>query len=231
MNPLADFKAVIFDMDGLILETEPTYFKAWQQAADKLGFHLSDSFCITLAGLPFSQIEVKLTQYFDASFPFNIFYSLSSDIWRTNVECEGIAVKKGVFDILHVLREHQIPYCLATNSAEINARECLQYAGIERWFTRLICREHVESPKPAPDLFLLAASVLQQPIEDCIVIEDSLTGMLAARRANAFSVLVPSMPDKDGKTQALADLFVNDLSELSVLVQDKISLNSVTIDY
>lgn len=228
MSQLPDFKAVIFDMDGLVLDTEPTYFKAWQQAADKLGYHLSDSFCITLSGLPFSQIEVKLTQYFDSSFPFNIFYSLSSDIWRTNVEREGIAVKKGVFDILNVLLEHQIPYCMATNSSEVNARECLQYAAIEEWFTRLICREHVDTPKPAPDLFLQAASVLQLPIEDCIVIEDSLTGILAARSANAFSVLVPSTPDKDGKMQALAGLFVKDLSVLSVLVQDKMYHNFVT---
>lgn len=219
MNQLPDFSAVIFDMDGLVLDTEPTYFAAWQQAADELGYQLDDSFCITLSGLPFSLIERKLAQYFATSFPFHEFYRLSSKIWRVNVEREGIAVKKGVYDLLNVLRERQIPYCLATNSPELNARECLQYAAIGELFTTLICRDHVQQPKPAPDLFLQAARVLMQPIENCIVVEDSLTGLLAASNANAFSVLVPSMPDADGKMRSLAGIVLNDLSELSVLVQ------------
>jgi len=220
MNQLPDFKAVIFDMDGLILDTEPTYFAAWKLAAGALGYHMSDSFCVTLSGLPFSLIEVKLAQYFAATFPFKEFYSLSSSIWRANAQREGIVVKKGVHDLVYVLQEAEIPYCLATNSPELNARECLQYAAVDDLFTTLICRDHVQAPKPAPDLFLQAARVLVQPIENCIVIEDSLTGLLAASNANAFSVLVPSMPDINGQMRSLADVVVNDLSELSLLVQD-----------
>ncbi len=220
MSQLPDFNAVIFDMDGLVLDTEPTYFAAWQQAADELGYYLSTSFCITLSGLPFSQIEKKLAQYFVASFPFKDFYRLSSSIWRINVARDGIEVKKGVFDILSVLRQCQIPYCLATNSSEFNVRECLQYAAIDDLFATLICRDHVVQAKPAPDLFLQAAKILQQPIENCIVIEDSLTGLLAAKNAQAFSVLVPSIPDTDGKMRVLADLYVSDLSELAVLMKE-----------
>ena len=122
---------------------------------------------------------------------------------------------------MHILQEAGIPYCLATNSPELNARECLQYAALDDLFTTLICRDHVREPKPAPDLFLQAARILKQPIENCIVIEDSLTGLLAASNASIFSVLVPSMPDIDGKMQALANIVVNDLSELSLLVQAK----------
>ena len=230
MNQLPDFNAVIFDMDGLIIDTETTYFAAWQQAAATLGYHISDSFCVSLSGLDFSLIEVKLTEYFSATFPFKEFYSLSASIWRASAEREGIAVKKGVYDLVHVLKKREIPYCLATNSPELNARECLKYAAVDDLFTRMVCRDHVQAPKPAPDLFLQAARVLQQPIESCLVVEDSLTGLLAASNANAFSVLVPSMPDTNEKMQALAGVVVKDLFELSVILKTRFSIRDTSVN-
>ena len=221
MSQLPDFNALILDMDGLILDTEITYFSAWQQAAEVLGYQISDSFCARLSGRPFLVIEKELSLYLGETFPFAEFYSLSAELWRTAVERDGIAVKEGVHDLLQVLQAGQIPYCLATNSPEINARECLHYAGINDLFSTIVCGDHVQEPKPAADIFLRAASILQQPIQSCVVVEDSLTGLLAAKNAHAFSVLVPSMPDTDKQMQALAGIVLNDLSELSTLVQGK----------
>ncbi|MCF7971042.1 MAG: HAD family phosphatase [Methylococcaceae bacterium] len=220
MNHLPDFNALIFDMDGLILDSEITYFNAWQQAAEALGYQLSDDLCASLSGLPFSIIEARLTQTFGAEFPFSEFYPLSSAFWRATVSREGIAVRKGVHDLFAVLKNAQIPYCLATNSAEKNARECLAYAGVVNLFELLVCRDHVQSPKPAADIFLQAADRLGQTIQSCVVVEDSLIGLLAAKNANAFSVLVPSIA-VDERMQALAGIILNDLSELSVLIQGK----------
>ncbi|NOQ63271.1 MAG: HAD-IA family hydrolase [Methyloprofundus sp.] len=219
MQLLTDFNAVIFDMDGLVLDTESTYFKAWQQAADKLGYHISDDFCLDLSGLPFTQIDLKLKQYLSQAFPFDKFYHLSSELWRKTVEKEGIAVKKGVYELIQVLVEQDIPYCLATNSPELNARECLQYAAASDLFTLMACRDHVPAPKPAPDLFLLAAKHLKQPIESCLVIEDSLTGLLAAKNANATSVLIPSMPVVEQQALDLAGLVLKNLLELAELLK------------
>jgi len=221
MSLLPAYNAIILDMDGLILDTETTYFIAWQHAAFELGYAMSDVFCATLSGLPFSVIELKLTEYFSAEFPVTEFYALSGQLWRDKVEREGIAVKKGGHDLLHVLQETQTPFCLATNSPEFNARECLQYAGIEDLFSIIVCRDHVRKPKPAADIFLRAATKMQQPIQSCLVVEDSLTGLLAANNANAFSVLIPSTPDVDAKMQALAGIVLNDLFELCLLLQGK----------
>jgi HAD superfamily hydrolase (TIGR01509 family) len=171
--------------------------------------------------MPFSHIEQQLTQYLGANFPLSEFYRLSSIYWRSAVERDGIEVKAGVHDVLQVLETNAIDYCLATNSLEMSARECLQYAGIADLFPIVVSRDHVQSPKPAADIFLQAASILEQPIATCLVVEDSLIGLLAAKNANAFSVLVPSMPDMDGKMQALAGLVLNDLSELAKLVHEK----------
>lgn len=188
MKQLPDFNAVIFDMDGLVLDTETTYFSAWQQAADTLGYTISDAFCAQVSGMPFSHIEQQLTQYLGVNFPLSEFYRLSSIYWRAGVESDGIDVKTGVYDVLQVLDALSIKYCLATNSPETNARECLQYAGIANLFPTIVSRDHVPSPKPAADIFLRAANVLEQPIAACLVVEDSLIGLLAAKNANAFSV-------------------------------------------
>ena len=221
MSYIPPYKAVIFDMDGLILDTEATYIRAWQLAAIELGYVINDAFCTSLSGLPFAMVEVKFAEYLGEEFPLAEFYTLSGELWRKVAENEGIAVKKGAYDLLQVLDRTQIPYCLATNSPEFNARECLRYAGIEELFSIIVCRDHVPQPKPAADIFLRAADLLQQPIQSCMVVEDSLTGLQAAQNANAFSVLVPSTPDSDGKMQALAGLVVNDLCELALLFQGK----------
>lgn len=218
MGILPDFNALIFDMDGLILDTEVTYFQAWQQAADALGYQLSDAFYRQVSGLSFALIELKLTQTLGDNFPLEKFYSLSSKFWRATVIREGIAVKKSVHDLLSVLKSKQIPYCLATNSSEKNARECLSYAGIENLFELLVCCDHVQAPKPAPDIFLQAAGSLEQDIQSCLVVEDSLIGLLAAKNANIFSVLVPSISVNECM-QKSAGIILNDLSELSILVQ------------
>ena len=226
MPVLIDFKAVIFDLDGLVLETETTYVQAWQQAAEELGYFISDDFCRHVSGLPFAQLEVQLKQSMSAAFPLAEFYRLSGSIWRELVEREGIAVKKGVHELTRLLQTEQIAYCLATNSPELNTRECLHYAGISELFPLMVCRDHVNVAKPAPDIFLQAAQVLQQPIGQCLVLEDSLTGLLAATNATAFSVLVPSMSGQSEKMTALADLVVNDLSELSAIVHHKLQQSS-----
>lgn len=222
MKSLPRFSAFILDMDGLIVDTESTYFSAWQQAASHLGYNLSNSFCTELSGFAFPVIEQKLKILWGDDFPFSAFYALSSTFWRAQVERQGILVKKGVCELLSVLQQQEIGYCLATNSSEINARECLAYAGVDHLFPQVVARDHVQHPKPAGDLFRKAATVLQQPIEACVVVEDSLVGLLAAQDANAFSILIPSMI-VDEQMQALAHLIFNDLSELAELVQCQIN--------
>jgi len=217
MTILPEFQGIILDMDGLILDTEGSYFSAWQQAANSLGYHISDEFCISVSGLSFSVLDGKLLEHLGNAFPLADFYPLSGEFWQTEVESKGIAVKKGALELLILLQERDIPYCLATNSPEVNARECLEYAQVASYFPKMACRDHVPEPKPAADLFLQAAKHLQLPVESCLVVEDSLTGLLAAKNANAFSVLIPSL-QVTPEMQGLAGVIMQDLSELSRLL-------------
>ncbi|MFU8788967.1 MAG: HAD family hydrolase [Methylobacter sp.] len=222
MLKLADFSAVIFDMDGLVLDTESTYSIAWQQAARMMGYVFSADFCLSLSGLHYQAIELKLLDTCGDEFDLHTFNRLSGECWRDHVKCQGITIKHGFSGLLEVLIRQHIPYCLATNSRTANALECLELAGIDGVFSVIVTRDHVQHGKPEPDVFLHAAKLLQVDIKRCLVLEDSHAGVVAAYRAGAVSVFIPSTAQVDPLTVDLCDLMVADLAQLT----DMISLSN-----
>ncbi|MDI1231946.1 MAG: HAD family phosphatase [Methylobacter sp.] len=214
MHKLADFAAVIFDMDGLVLDTESTYIVAWKQAASVMGYDFSGDFWRSLSGLHYQDVELKLIDYCGAEFDLQSFNRLSGDCWRDHVNVHGINIKHGFSGLLEVLIRQKIPYCLATNSRAVNALECLELAGIKEVFPIVISRDHVQQGKPEPDIFLKAAEVLQVDISRCLVIEDSHAGIVAAFRAGAVSAFIPSTAQVDPLTVELCDLMMEDLVQL-----------------
>ena len=214
MLKISDFAAVIFDMDGLVLDTESTYSIAWQQAAKAMGYRLSDAFCKSLSGLHYQEVELKLMTECGADFDLQAFNRLGGVCWREHVNVYGINTRPGFTELLAYIVQLQIPYCLATNSSAVNAVECLELAGIAEVFSIIISRDDVPCGKPEPDIFLKAASVLNVPIGRCLVLEDSHAGIVAASRAGAYSVLVPSTEPVDPVTVALCDRMAADLAQL-----------------
>jgi predicted nucleotidyltransferase/beta-phosphoglucomutase-like phosphatase (HAD superfamily) len=213
------FDAVIFDMDGLVLDTESTYIFAWQQAAKEMGYDLSDDFCLSLSGCHYKDVELRLTEYCGAEFNLETFNRLSSNFWREYVDVHGIKLKHGFTDLVELLIWKKIPFSLATNSSGENAVECLELAGIEELFPIVVAREQVRHGKPEPDVFLKAAELMQVDIGRCLVIEDSFAGIVAASRAGAVTVLVPSTTQIDPQAIELCDLMVSDLEQLANMIR------------
>lgn len=220
-SPLPDFKAVILDMDGLLLDTEAGYFIAWQQAAAAMDYELSDDFCDSLSGMHYSMLKQKLLEQCGEDFDLDKFHQFSGQFWRYHVEQNGIPLQSGFERLFEVLLQHEVPYWLATNSKKVNARECLQLAGVADLFTEFTSRDDVEAGKPAPDIFLKTAERLGCSIQDCIVIEDSLTGIEAAHRAGAYVICIPSVKPIKPDIEALSSIVLNDLAELAEIIQHK----------
>lgn len=212
MLKLSDFSAVIFDMDGLVLDTETTYFVAWQQAAKAMGYDLSEPFCLSLSGLHYKDVEQKLMALCGAGFNLQAFNRLSGIFWREHVNAYGINIKPGFTQLLEFIVHQQTPFCLATNSRAVNAYECLELAGIKDVFSTIITRDDVQHGKPEPDIFLKAAELLHVPVSQCLVLEDSQAGIVAASRAGAFSVFVPSTEPADPLALELCDMMIVDLA-------------------
>lgn len=209
-----DFAAVIFDMDGLVLDTESTYCLAWQKAAVAMGRDLSDAFCASLSGLHYRDVEQKLLTACGADFDLQMFHDTAGTLWREHVSTQGIAIQPGFTELLDAIIQRQLPYCLATNSRAANAFECLELAGLTGVFPTVITRDDVECGKPAPDIFLTAAAAMQVDIRRCFVLEDSYTGIIAAARAGAFSVYVPSITPADPEAVALCGMMMTNLRQI-----------------
>jgi len=211
---LTDFSAVIFDMDGLILDTETTYCFARQQAGYVLGYEFSEQFWMSMSGLHQKDIEQKLLACCGADFDLAAFNDTASEIWHDYVDVNGIKTRHGFYQLLDYIVAQSLPYCIATNGNAVNANKCLKYAGLQDVFPVIITRDDVRQGKPEPDIFLTAAKTLNVDITRCLVLEDSPTGILAASRAGAYSVFVPSVQPIDPLTLSLCDAMVGDLESV-----------------
>lgn len=218
---LPDFSAVILDMDGLVINTEETYCFAWRQAALSIGYEISEQFFQSLCGLHYQAVEKRISEVCGPELQMDLFRRRSGEIWRSYVAEHGIEVRKGLFQLLEVINRENLKYCLATNSLAHNANECLSIAGIRDLFNSVITRDQVTSGKPSPDLFFKASELMGMQITGCLVVEDSNTGLQAARSAGAFSVLVPSVWPVAPETASKADLILNDLAELADEIEAK----------
>jgi beta-phosphoglucomutase len=211
---LGSYKGFIFDMDGLVLDTEPTYFAAWQQAVTAMGYQLEPDAFKIVSGMHYQQVEAQLKAWLGQDFNLSDFKKLGTEYWRKHVREQGIAVKPGVIALLDYADQQGIPVCLATNSWAVYARHCLAIAGLTRRFPLMVTGDEVKQVKPAPDIFLEAADRMQIDIHQCVIFEDSHTGIVAASASGAYSVYVPSAFPINPLTVKLSDYMLDDLTQV-----------------
>jgi HAD superfamily hydrolase (TIGR01509 family) len=194
--------AVIFDMDGLMLDTEPIYKLAWQRAADDLGFDLHDELYLTLIGRTNADGEALLRDAFGPTFAVDAFRQRWADYWYDQIATSGAPMKAGLDDVLRLLDEHRIPKAIATSSNRDDAVFVLN--DLANRFDVLITGHDVAHGKPAPDIFLLTARRLGVAPARCLVLEDSEAGITAAHRAGMLAIMIPDLKHPSPEVAALA---------------------------
>ncbi|MCX7111304.1 MAG: HAD family phosphatase [Proteobacteria bacterium] len=215
-NLLPRFRAVIFDMDGLAIDSEPSFIFAWRKAASEFGAQLEDELVRSLLGLHAEDVELALKEAIGVNFNASQFRLLASQYWRDHVKRKGMTTMPGLHTLLGLLAKVSIPFALATNSDGANAAESLRRTGLETRFSVLVTRDQVSAGKPEPDLFLAAALRLGVSASECLVLEDSAVGLLAASRAGAIPVLVNLRPT--GESKQLAALSFLSLDEVAAAI-------------
>ena len=219
MYPPLNIQAVLLDLDGLLIDSEPIYRSAWQSAAADLGYELSDDLYLTLIGLSDRDSEEALIRAFGSEFSLAQFRGLWPARWRRQVEISGIPVKPGLWDFLKVIEKRLLPVAVATSSDVEQAGMSLQAAGLSQRFSCIVTGDLVPNGKPAPDIFLEAARRLGFPPGHCIVLEDSEAGVLAAAAARMPVLLIPDLKPPSARTTALAYRVFASLKEAAEFVE------------
>jgi len=186
-------EAFIFDMDGLLLDTEGVYKRSWTTACSALGFDLTEELYLTLIGITVADCEKRLVVHFGENFPLDRFRGDARAGYDAIVAAEGIPMKPGVLAALDWAADRNIPCGVGTSTHTEEARERLKRHGIVDRFSVVVGGDQIKHGKPDPETFLKVAGALGRKPEDCLVFEDAHSGVHAARAAGMSVVLVPDL--------------------------------------
>jgi HAD superfamily hydrolase (TIGR01509 family) len=191
--PLPRFRAAVFDMDGLLLDSERPVRDAWLRATREFGAPIAEPDYLQLVGRNEADSRRWLEAHLGAVCSYDAARARAAALLEDALGITGYAVKAGVRDVLTALRERAVPCVVAssTHRAEVELR--LRQAGLAPFFAGFNGGDEVVHGKPHPDLFLLAAQRLGHAPADCLVFEDSEPGARAAIAAGMSLVIVPDL--------------------------------------
>ncbi len=211
-------KAVVFDMDGLLVDTEAVVFRAMQRRAAEIGGELPFTVFQRMVGLPDSSSDPLLVEHFGPSFDLGAWSAAVSAHFREELSA-GIALKAGAVEILDALDAAGLPRAIATSSSLASVGRSLGPHGLVERFDALITRDVQTRGKPHPEPYLMAAEALGVDPVDCLALEDSHNGVRSASAAGMMTVMVPDMLDPTEEMRTLTVRIARDLHEVRELLE------------
>ena len=209
--------AVVFDMDGVILDSEQLVVRCWQKIAAKYGIEDIEKFCVAALGLNREAAKKLFVRMYDGRYGDEDDYErikseMSAEFHRAAAAGQ-LVLKPGVKEILGKLRANKIPCALATSTRKEVVTMELSKLGVIDYFDKLVCGDMVERSKPAPDIFLKACGELGVKPECAFAVEDSYNGVRAAYAAGMKIAMIPDLVQPDDEMRDKADFIFKDMTE------------------
>jgi HAD superfamily hydrolase (TIGR01509 family) len=211
--------AVIFDMDGLMLDTEPLARTAWRQVLAEAGYTLSDELYLQVLGRTMEDTQAILRQAFGADLPAeDLAQRKRAHVWQ-HITRHGVAVKAGLVELLDWLKTQAIPHAVASSAGRPDVMLKLSRAGLVDHFDAVLTGDQVTAGKPAPDIFLAAARQLSISAAGCAVLEDADAGIRAAHAAGMLPLMVPDLKPPSPESLTLAHRIFPSLREAKAYLE------------
>ena len=207
-------RGVLFDVDGVILDTECLYSRFWMEACHFYGFPMTKAQALQLRSLNKTAGQEKLRALFGPAADYTTIRQKRIELMDAFVEKEGVSAKPGIYTLLDALDERGIPCAITSSSPQQRLESYLTPLNLYHRFKKVISGYDVPRGKPEPDIYLRGAAELGLPPETCLALEDSPAGILSAYRAGCLPVLIPDQdtPGQDtlsllyAKADTLADV-------------------------
>ena len=206
-------KAVIFDMDGVIFDTEMVYLRVWSEVFEKYGYKMTKDIYASVLGTGRENVKKVFLDTFGDELPIDDMYIEKDENLAIAIE-KGVPLKSGVHEILKYLKDNDFKIALATSAVSERAFKQLRQGNIEKFFNVVVCRDEVRETKPNPEIFLKAAKKLMVEPNECIVIEDSSAGIEAAFNAGMIPIHVVDLKDADENILKNCYKSFNNLNEI-----------------
>lgn len=209
-----NIRCVIFDMDGIIFDTEKVYYKAWVQAAKENGYVINWDIYTQIVARNAKFIKLKLQELISPDIPFDAICSRKRELANEEIFTNGIEKKPGLDELLDFLDEQGIKKVVATSSMREKSLKYLELASIRDRFDYIICGDEVDEAKPNPEIFLKAAAKVNMKPEECIVLEDSRLGIQASKAAGIKGIFIPDLVQADEEILSNAFMQAKSLSDI-----------------
>ncbi|MCD7818083.1 MAG: HAD family phosphatase [Lachnospiraceae bacterium] len=210
-------KAVVFDMDGVIFDSEILVIRVWERVAERHGIEDIEATCMQCLGVNREGSRRIFMNRYGESFPYEAYQKEVRALFHEMADGGKLPQKPGIRELLLYLREQEIPTAVASStSCDVVCRE-LEEGGLLDYFNIVIGGDKVRKSKPEPDIFLLACEELHVLPEDTWVIEDSYNGIRAAARAGTHPIMVPDLMEPTDEIRSLTDYVLPSLHEVKEL--------------
>ena len=212
-------KAVLFDLDGTLTDTEKYYQSAWPEALKHFGYEMSPEKPLELRSLGRPFVFEKFKEWYGEDVDYWAIRDYRKALVEDILKEEGIPLKPGVHETLSWLKDHNIFISLVTANDRERAHRYLKKIGLFDYFNAIICADMVEQGKPAPDIYAYACKELQVKPADTFAVEDSPNGCLSAYRAGCNVIMIPDLSEPDEELQKILYARLDSLMDMKSLFE------------
>lgn len=212
---------VIFDMDGLMLDTEKLLARYWIEAAREAGFPMELEHVLGIRSLAAMFAAPKLQGIFGSGFNYEAIRARRKELMNEHLRVHGIEKKKGVEELLCYLKDSGRKIAVATATDRQRTEHYLKQVSLISYFDAFVCGDMVKCGKPDPEIYLTASKALGLKPQECMALEDSPNGILSAYAAGCKPVMVPDLSEPDEELLPLLYACLPDLSYVINLLEEE----------